>query len=676
MKSKDIYEQYNETYRSAYESHLNALHGIVDGAKKEANPHGAYFEATGTCLIQASLLEADLEAGTRGDMDLELLKKENLGRYRDLLPENYGKSFANPAFCLERYGAPFGPLLSYIHMQARECFTYAHGHKRFKMAGVFSLFIRAHGAVKNHDVTALKQAVTDYRNDQIPFDSEALIRETHGAQNMRLTDITLTADLSDLRYLYDYGVYITDHEIQTAGFLSSYPKEKLEKLADTIVKAYMEGFRRENKDMSLRHNVRIVANAGQERLTRRIVELMKENHLNGYVGEIVTTAINRQCGYDHKFDVGLYLTDAYVRDSLDARREKALAYESLIRDYSGVLFVERFGEAPFSPKGNSARVTLDPEQQGLFQKLMGGHRQLIEAFIPEKERSFCIVAFPTPEIGERFEAIFEDTARINMQSSAAFEPVQKRIIDALDQGSKVHVLGRGNNETDIIVALGHLENPEKQTNFANCVADVNIPVGEVFTSPVLKNTGGLLHLEKVYLDGFNYTDLRLTFKDGYVTDYTCANFEDEAENKKYIQENLLFPHETLPLGEFAIGTNTLAYVIAGKYEITDQLPILIVEKMGPHFALGDTCFSFGEDNPVYNAIDGKEIVARDNERSILRKEDVSKAYTNCHTDITLPYDGLAKIAVLTDAGDEIEIIRDGRFVLNGTEMLNTPFDQK
>ncbi len=372
MKSKDIYERYNDKCRSAYGTHIKAIHGIVDTAEKEARPHGAYFEATGKLLIQASLLEADLEAGTRADMGLDLLKKENLGRYRDLLPENYGESLANPVFCAERYGDLFGPLLSHVHMQARECLTYAHGHKRFKMAGVFSLFIHAHDAVKHHDVTALKQAVTDYRDGQIPFDAEALIRETHGAQNMRLTDITLNADLSDLRYLYDYGVYITDHEIQTAEFLSSYPKEKLEKLADTIVKAYMEGFRRENKDISLRHNVRIVANAGQERLTRRIVELMKENHLNGYVDEIVTTAINRQCGYDHKFDIGLYLTEAYVRDSLDSRREKALAYESLIRDYSGVLFVERFGEAPFSPKGNRARVTLDTEQQGLFQKLMGG----------------------------------------------------------------------------------------------------------------------------------------------------------------------------------------------------------------------------------------------------------------------------------------------------------------
>ena len=42
---------------------------------------------------------------------------------------------------------------------------------------------------------------------------------------------------------------------------------------------------------------------------------------------------------------------------------------------------------------------------------------------------------------------------------------------------------------------------------------------------------------------------------------------------------------------------------------------------------------------TYNP-DGKAIVARDNEISILRKEDISKAYFNCHTDITIPYDEL------------------------------------
>ena len=103
------------------------------------------------------------------------------------------------------------------------------------------------------------------------------------------------------------------------------------------------------------------------------------------------------------------------------------------------------------------------------------------------------------------------------------------------------------------------------------------------------------------------------------------------------------------------------------------MPILIAEKMGPHFAVGDTCYSWSEDVKVYNP-DGKEIVAKDNSVSILRKEDVAKAYYQCHTDITIPYEELQKIAVVTRKGDEIPLLLDGRFVLPGTEILNEAFE--
>lgn len=74
--------------------------------------------------------------------------------------------------------------------------------------------------------------------------------------------------------------------------------------------------------------------------------------------------------------------------------------------------------------------------------------------------------------------------------------------------------------------------------------------------------------------------------------------------------------------------------------------------------------------------DGKEVVARDN--SIVRafrETDPSKAYFNCHTDITIPYDELGAITVLKKDGTETDIIRDGRFVVPGTEELNDPLDE-
>ena len=218
-----------------------------------------------------------------------------------------------------------------------------------------------------------------------------------------------------------------------------------------------------------------------------------------------------------------------------------------------------------------------------------------------------------------------------------------------------------------------MDDPSKQTNFENCVADVNIPVGEVFTSPELEGTNGVLHVTQVYLNELGYRNLEMKFEDGKIVSYTCSNFDTEEENKKYIFDNVLFKHETLPIGEFAIGTNTRAFVMGQKYGIADKLPILIAEKTGPHFAVGDTCYSHAEDVAMYNP-DGKECIARDNSCSLLRKIDFSKAYFNCHTDITIPYYELGDITVITADGQELPVIKQGRFVVPGTEVLNEVLD--
>ena len=72
--------------------------------------------------------------------------------------------------------------------------------------------------------------------------------------------------------------------------------------------------------------------------------------------------------------------------------------------------------------------------------------------------------------------------------------------------------------------------------------------------------------------------------------------------------------------------------------------------------------------------DGKEIIARDNERSILRKSAPEKAYFGCHTDVTIPYEELGSITVIRPDGSGIRLLENGRFVLPGTEVLNGPLE--
>lgn len=386
-----------------------------------------------------------------------------------------------------------------------------------------------------------------------------------------------------------------------------------------------------------------------------------------------STSVNKQFDYDHKSDRALYLDKAFVERRLETLRTAYEHYKEPAKRYGGPAVIEVFGEEPFTPVNQPEALHFDEKQNRLNVYYASESGQITNQYIPGEERSFTIIAYPLPAIGAQFPQIFEKTVELNTLDYQLYQSMQQKLIDVLDTGRKVRITGAGNNETDLTVSLYPLKDPDKETVFENCVADVNIPVGEVFTSPVLKGTNGILHVSQVYLNELKYIDLKITFEDGRITAYTCKNFDSEEENKKYIYENVLMYHDSLPMGEFAIGTNTTAYRMARDFDIADKLPILIAEKTGPHFAVGDTCYSHEEETATYNP-DGKEIVARDNEVSILRKEDVSKAYLNCHTDITIPYDELEAITVIREDGTTADIIRNGRFVVPGTEALNEPLE--
>ena len=336
--------------------------------------------------------------------------------------------------------------------------------------------------------------------------------------------------------------------------------------------------------------------------------------------------------------------------------------------------IETFGEAPFSPENKAASLHYTDRQQELNVYSAGESARIMNQYIKGEERSFTIIAYPIPAIGRDFKEIFARTVEINTLDYMKYRNMQQKIIDVLDLADHVRIKGKGANRTDLTVKIHPLTDPAGQTAFENCVADVNIPVGEVFTSPVLAGTNGVLHVTKVFLHELCYENLCLTFADGMVKEYSCSNFASAGENRRFIHENLLKHHDTLPIGEFAIGTNTKAYRMARDFHIADKLPILIAEKTGPHFAVGDTCYSHAEDTPVFNP-DGKEIIARDNEMSILRKEDASKAYLNCHTDITIPYDELDSIIAVARDGSEHPVILNGRFVVPGTEELNEALEE-
>lgn len=686
-------EQYLDRFHFALER-INEINKETAQADCSVNTHGKafgdYFHKTSDFLLQISDFYQKKQNGELADLSFEELQKLNTALYLDVLGDNYEKSYANPTFAKKALGEAFASLLCALYTELRGNIVYAIEDRLFFLATTFELFIEVYNILEQADADPeeVKSAIYYYFFDYADVTVADGLHDSFDPERNFAADIICNCDLTDLRYLYYFGEYISDNELKTATYLNSLSEKEIHDMAFTFTDGYRRGFELYRIDISKKKSVNIRYHLGFERMIREVIRQFREmglepciqraavsisrRNLRGKVGYFGASP-NKQYEYDHRMDDAIFFDKAYADRRLQEQRQALESIKDLCADFAGPALVETFGEEPFNPIEKEEALRYSKKQQKCKLEYQAANGVLTNEYIPGDQTSFSIIAYPLPEIGADYEKIFEDTIRVNTLDQSEYLEIQTKIINALDLGEFVTITGKGENHTQLTISLTPMENPEKETRFENCLADVNIPLGEVFTSPQLKGTDGTLHVTKVFLNDLEYHNLTLNFEDGVVKDYSCTNFDTPEENRKYIQENVLFHHETLPMGEFAIGTNTTAYAMGKKYNISHLLPILIAEKTGPHFAIGDTCFSHEEELVTFNP-DGKQMIAKENDFSKLRHTDSKKAYFNCHTDITIPYDELGDICVHTKTGEIIPIIKEGRFVLPGTEALNAVLD--
>lgn len=687
MDYREVFRQENDNVRERFELSMERIQTICTESDVE-EPFRDYFKRTAKFILTVEEMADRVGRGFLETASLEDLKVLNSALYQDILPGSYEESYANPAYAYRVLGGEYGKYLSFLYAEIRGDIVYAFESRLFDITILNELFIEIYNMFEGElpSVKEVRDALYWFVSDYSDVTLTYRIRELLDPDLDFAVSIIRDSDLTDIRYLYRFGEFISDRELLTASYLNSLPQETIDVMANTLTKGYRKGFEIAGKDLSGKKTVVIRYELGFERMIKKVLENFQSMGLcpviyrsavnsinknpNGKVGYF-SSSPNKQYDYDHRYDNAVYMDKGFKERKLSVLKVAYEEYKEKAAVYAGPVLIEVFGEDGFEPVNKQEAFALNEKQQKISIEYANEAMQIQNMYIPGEETSFSIIAFPVPEIGKDFQAIFADTIKINTLDYEKYKEIQQSLIDSLDQAEFVTVAGRGKNETDLKIKLHPLADPESQSNFENCLADVNIPVGEVFTSPRLKGTEGLLHVGNVYIGDIQFKNLKMRFEDGFVLDYSCENFETEQAGKDLVRQVIMKNHDTLPMGEFAIGTNTTAYAMAMKYHILEKLPILIVEKMGPHFAVGDTCYSWSEDSPVYNP-DGKEIIARDNEVSILRKEDLSKAYLNCHTDITIPYSELGDIKAVKKDGTEILIISDGRFVLKGTEELNKP----
>ena len=595
MEYKKLFEEENESVQERFSLACERIRAFLADSKIKP-PYLDYFKRMAEFVELLSDWKHQVDTEDIWKQDMQSIQAYNHLLYKDILPESYATSYANPAYAVQQLGEDYGQLLSFVYTELRGGIVYVVENRLFDLTIHVELLVEIlclfeEGVPEAKEIREIiYYFVSDYADRTVDYRT----REILDPELSFATDIIMQSDPDDLRYLFRYGEYITENEIKLAHFLNSMPQEEIDAMAYTYTHGYEEGFRIAGIDLTKKKTVNIRYSIGQERMIRAAIGQFQQMGLTPVIYRApvarinrrlalrpgyTATAANKQYDYDHRMDEALFLDKAFVERKVSVLHNAYEKRKQLAKEYAGPAVIEVFGEKPFEPVNKREALVLSDKQQKLSVAMTTESSQIVNEYIPQSDYSFTIIAYPLPEIGDNFEEIFRAIVRVNTLDNEAYKQVQQIIIDELDRAVCVRVLGANENKTNMTVMMHERQNPDKETNFENCTADVNIPVGEVFTSPKLIGTHGVLNVSEVYLNDLNYKNILLTFEDGKITDYTCDNFESEEENRAYIKENVLYNRETLPIGEFAIGTNTTAYVMANAYDIVYKLPILIVEKM-------------------------------------------------------------------------------------------------
>lgn len=175
-----------------------------------------------------------------------------------------------------------------------------------------------------------------------------------------------------------------------------------------------------------------------------------------------------------------------------------------------------------------------PERMKMFEKLLFTpvHREL-----RVKKTRWVVLRWPTPSMAQQAgmstEAFEDFYFRVCTADYAAMTRAVQPLKELMNRTDKVRIIAPG---TDLSFSI-------KDIPAVECTGNMNIPDGECFTAPVRDSVNGTIAFNAgTIYRGTPFDNVRLTFKEGRVVEYSSSNDEalgailDSDEGARYIGE--------------------------------------------------------------------------------------------------------------------------------------------
>jgi len=738
---EEFYKLYNNKTEARYrelrsymEKHVSEM--IVSGEKNFRDRMLRYSKYWGEYLVYACDLEEKRGTDYLKYASLQELKEEQKKLYQDLTAEGYTTGFAGLSN-MSNQAREVGLALSMFSVLFLKASEDAVKHRRFRLLKLMDLYVELHkrisgrGQVKAEPLISLYQ---DFIRRDLAEMEAILLTEAINPADAYLTDIVAEHNLMEPYYLYEMGLPVGETEL---GWQKVF-REMDEDLVRDAASALADGFEMDQKskepsrpyrryndgeDYTIRRKVvAIDYPAGAEILARCVAEKLREKDYVPFIRKAETMAVHPSFMREHKGDPMRFPVDEAESLTKQTAEKCAAENEALLKGLAGSISILQGVEA--------VRMVAEPRGKGPGgrpQRLFGRYsfrqsekkaqevealKQCFRNVIAEKgdlsQCSHISMILPAYQASETFAKKVAGYLKLAAEKIYAERP-QQVLCDVLDKGSFVYLEGRDDNETDLLVALQPIADPQTDTNFLSDSGNGILPGGSVYTIPQLGETNGLLHLKEAKAAGVVFRNLKLTFEEGMICDYSCENFENPAEGRQLIRNKLLRGTDKLPISELAVGTNTEAYKSL-KTEEWQDLEGLLRRSLMPSIVIGEepeglrgaVRFSDGvkknvmppskaevvkeaelsapapegSEKPAGETENGGEApqaapAGKENSRP-QEEEKPAERRAKVSWRLSIPFESIGQLSVISEEGVRTDIMREGVFVLIGTDHLNIP----
>ena len=148
----------------------------------------------------------------------------------------------DPTYAVKMLSEVYGQLLSFLYTELRSGILYAFSNRLDYLTILNELFLEIYQcfeAQEQPEYRNLRECVYWYASDYCDvFLADHLRESINPVYTKSVIDRIREMDLSDNRYLYSYGEYVGEKELETAEYFRNLSEEALWKIADTYTRRY------------------------------------------------------------------------------------------------------------------------------------------------------------------------------------------------------------------------------------------------------------------------------------------------------------------------------------------------------------------------------------------------------------------------------------------------------